>query len=228
MILEVCVDSYKSLITAKKAGADRIELCSALDLGGLTPSYGLMAQAMEVKDIEIFVMLRPRSGDFTYNAEEFETMKKDLEVIKKMGFHGIVGGFLREDGRIDLRRTREILEEAKPLKFVFHRAFDEAKNSEDQVEDLIDMGVIRILTSGQKEGALEGATYIRELQEKFGHRITIMPGSGINEENIKELHEMVKCPAYHMSGRIDRGTYMEADYHKIRTVRDLLDSLEKK
>lgn len=226
MILEVCVDSFKSLMTAQKAGADRIELCSALDLGGLTPSYGLMSQAREVEGLEIFAMVRPRPGDFVYAEEEFETMKRDVAIIKEMGFHGIVAGFLHRDGRIDLEKTRELLEEAKPLKFVFHRAFDEAKNPERDVESLIDLGVIRILTSGQRESALEGADCIRTLEERYGKRITIMPGAGIHGDNIEELHKKVQCAAYHMSGKTDRGTYREADYEKIKAVREILDGLD--
>lgn len=115
MILEVCVDSYLSMVTAKKAGADRIELCSALNLGGLTPSYGLMKQAREFRDIEIFVMIRPRSGDFLYDDNEFETMQYDISIAKEMGFNGIVTGVLLSNGRIDTNRMKELVKKSLPL-----------------------------------------------------------------------------------------------------------------
>lgn len=241
MILEVCVDSYESLLIAKKAGADRIELCSALNIGGLTPSYGLMNQASQHKDIEIFVMIRPRSGDFLYSALEFETMKEDIDMVKKLGFNGIVIGMLLENGDIDIIRMKEIVEYSKPLHVVLHRAFDEAKNPELQMNDLIDIGICRILTSGQKNSAVEGLDYIKNLQEKYGDKITIMPGAGINYNNIENLCKTTKCNNYHLSGKIDVGTQMnylkrknsfinikeysveKADYEKIRNVRMILN-----
>lgn len=244
MILEVCVDSFKSLIIAREAGADRIELCSALNVGGLTPSYGLMEQAKSIKDIEIFVMIRPRSGDFLYDETEFETMKKDIELAKSMGFHGIVTGILLENGKIDLKRMKEIAEIAKPLKAVLHRAFDDADEPEKDIPALIEMGIIRILTSGQRRNALEGADYIADIQRNYGHKITIMPGAGINKDNIERIHNIVKCSHYHMSGKVNVGSRMkykeyigrmgthsgelvveEADFNNIKAVRDILDSL---
>lgn len=244
MILEVCVDSFKSLIIAREAGADRIELCSALNVGGLTPSYGLMEQAKSIVDIEIFVMIRPRSGDFLYDKTEFETMKKDIEAAKSMGFDGIVTGILLENGKIDLKRMKEIVEIAKPLKVVLHRAFDDADEPEKDIPVLIDMGIIRILTSGQRRNALEGADYIADIQRKYGNKITIMPGAGINKDNIEGIHNIVKCSHYHMSGKVNVGSRMkykeyigrmdtnsaelvveEADFNNIKAVRDILDSL---
>lgn len=243
MILEVCVDSYKSLLIAKEAGADRIELCSALNIGGLTPSIGLMKKASQHGDLEIFVMVRPRSGDFLYNEEEFETMKEDVIAIKKLGFDGIVAGFLKADGRIDLERTRELVELAAPLKFVFHRAFDDAKSPVEDMEALIDMGVLRILTSGQRPKALEGADYISRLEKDFGDRIEIMPGSGVSADNILELVRLTGCKSYHMSGKVNIGSAMvykdyldrmetfeaeikveKADFDRINKVRTLLDN----
>lgn len=242
MILEVCVDSFKSLKIAKDAGADRIELCSALNIGGLTPSYGLMEQAKEIEDVEIFSMIRPRSGDFLYNNEEFETMKKDVKLVKKMGFQGIVLGILLENGKIDLERMKEMVEIAKPLKVVLHRAFDDADEPEKDIPVLIDMGIIRILTSGQRKNALEGADYIAKIQKDFGDKITIMPGAGISAENIEEIHNKVNCRHYHMSGKVNTGSQMkykdyikrmetldselileEAKWENIKAVREILD-----
>lgn len=245
MILEVCVDSYTSMMTAKDAGADRIELCSALNIGGLTPSYGLMQRAKEIKDIEVFVMIRPRSGDFLYDNNEFETMKQDINIAKQMGFDGIVTGILLSDGRIDIDRMRELVKVAYPLKVVLHRSFDDAKNPIEDIPSLIEMGICRILTSGQGSNALKGADYIAKIQEKFGDSITIMPGCGINAGNIKEMYKITKCTHYHLSGKVNVGSRMEyrecikrmdtpesefvverADYDLIKRARDIIDNIK--
>lgn len=246
MVLEVTVDSITSMLTAIKAGADRIELCSAHSLGGLTPSYGLMKRAKELTDIEIFILIRPRSGDFLYDEHEFETMKEDISVVKEMRFDGIVTGVLLSDGRIDIERMRELVEVAKPLKVVFHRAFDDAKDPIEDVDKLIEMGVIRILTSGQRANALEGAEYIAEVQKRFGNQIDIMPGAGVNADNIEEIYNITGCTHYHLSGKVNVGSRMEykeyikrmntpeseliverANYDLLKRARDVLDKLGK-
>lgn len=245
MKLEVCVDSYTSIVTAKNAGADRIELCSALNIGGLTPSYGLMKKAKEIKDMEIFVMIRPRSGDFLYDENEFETMKNDISIAKQMEFDGIVTGVLLRDGRIDIERMRELVKIAYPLKVVLHRAFDDAKNPIEDIDKLIEMGICRILTSGQRANALEGANYIAKIQERFGDSITIMPGCGVNAGNIEEIYRLTGCTHYHLSGKVNIGSQMEyrecikrmntpvsefvlerADYDLIKRARDVIDNIE--
>lgn len=247
MKLEVCVDTYTSMVTAKNAGADRIELCSALNIGGLTPSYGLMKKAKEIKGIEIFVMIRPRSGDFLYDDNEFEIMKNDISIAKQMEFDGIVTGILLSDGRIDIDRMRELVKIAYPLKVVLHRAFDDAKDPIEDIDKLIEMGVCRILTSGQRANALEGADYIAKIQERFGDSITIMPGCGVNGGNIEEIYKLTGCTHYHLSGKVDVGSQMEyrecikrmntpmsefmverADYDLIKRVRDIIDNIELK
>ncbi|NLO82827.1 MAG: copper homeostasis protein CutC [Clostridiales bacterium] len=253
MVLEVTVDSITSMLTAIKAGADRIELCSALNLGGLTPSYGLMKKANEIKKaeeqkyIEIFVMIRPRSGDFLYDDNEFETMKEDISLVKRMeGIDGIVTGILLSDWRIDVTRMRELIEVASPLKVVFHRAFDEARDPIEYVDKLIEMGVCRILTSGQKASAMEGVEFIAELQKRFGDQIDIMPGGGVNAGNIEKIYNITRCTHYHMSGKVSVRSRMEyrkhiqsmntpeselilerASYDLIKKARDVLDKLEK-
>lgn len=245
MILEVCVDSYESLLTAKRAGADRIELCSALNLGGLTPSMGLMKKARELEGLEIFVMIRPRSGDFLYSEEDYAVMKEDIRLVKALGFDGIVLGFLNAQGGIDLERTREAAELAYPLKVAFHRAFDDARDPDKDLPALIDIGVIRILSSGQRASALEGADYLARLQREFGSRITIMPGSGITSSNIKEIVELTGCSNYHMSGKLNRASAMVyrdyvkrmgtsekelvvevADFQRINEVKRILDTMK--
>ncbi len=247
MTLEVCVDSLESLKIAIKAGADRIELCSALSLGGLTPSYGLMQRALDYIDREIFVMVRPRSGDFLYSPEDYEVMKGEIELIKSLGFHGIVVGFLKEDGRLDLARLEEVVKLARPLKVALHRAFDDAKNPEEDIEELIGLGLVRILSSGQRPRALEGAGFLASLERDYGSRIQIMPGSGVSADNIEELVELTGCKSYHMSARSTYRTAMEdlsytrrmetpegelftqrADFDKIRGVREILDRLGRK
>lgn len=244
MKLEVCVDSYTSLLTAVNAGADRIELCSALNLGGLTPCYGLMKQAKTVKGIEIVVMIRPRSGDFLYDNHEFETMKNDIRLAKEMEFDGIVTGVLLKDGKIDMERMKELVTCAHPLPVVFHRAFDQAKDPFEDVKQLIDMGIVRILTSGQRSHALEGAKYIARLQEVYGDYMTIMPGCGVNAGNLEELYRLTKCTHYHLSGKTQvesQMTYREcmckmnvpssefileqASYEKIKLAKDVIDQL---
>ena len=214
MKLEICVDSYESLLTAKKAGADRIELCSALNIGGLTPSFGLMKKAKELKDIEIFVMIRPRSGDFLYSNEDYEIMKEDIIKAKEMGFEGMVLGFLKADGSIDLERMKEAIELAKPMEVCLHRAFDNCKDPEKYMDSLIEMGVMRILTSGQKNTVLEGADLIKNLQKKYGDKITIMPGSGITSSNLQRAIDSTGCKKFHMSGKVNIGSKMEYQFHK--------------
>lgn len=245
MILEVCVDSYTSMITAKKAGADRIELCSALNIGGLTPSYGLMKKAKELKDIEVFIMIRPRSGDFLYDDNEIETMKSDIILAKEMGFQGIVTGILLSDGKIDIVRMKELVKIAHPLKVVLHRAFDDAKDPIEDVPKLIEMGICRILTSGQRKNALEGAIYIGEIQKNFGGFITIMPGCGVNANNLEEIYKLTGCTNFHLSGKVNVGSKMEyrectkrmntpnsefiierADYRLIKRAREVIDTIE--
>lgn len=245
MILEVCVDSYTSIITAKKAGADRIELCSALNIGGLTPSYGLMKKAKDLKDIEVFVMIRPRSGDFLYDDNEFETMKDDIILAKEMGFQGVVTGVLLSNGKIDIDRMKELVKIAHPLKVVLHRAFDDAKDPMEDIPKLIEMGICRILTSGQRQNALEGANYIGQLQKSFGKYITIMPGCGVSANNLEEIYKLTGCTHYHLSGKVNLGSKMKyrectermntpnsefiverADYNLIKRAREVLDRIE--
>ncbi len=244
MILEVCVDSYTSMVTARNAGADRIELCSALNIGGLTPSYGLMKKAKEIEDIEIFAMIRPRSGDFLYDDNEFETMKNDIAIAKQLEFDGIVVGILLPDGKIDLERMRELIKAANPLDVVLHRAFDDAKNPMEDISELVNMGICRILTSGQRENALAGVEYIAHIQQKFGDSITIMPGCGVNVDNIEQIYNLTGCTQYHLSGKVNVGSQMEyreciqrmntstnefvverADYDLIKKAREVLDKI---
>lgn len=184
MLLEICANSYQSAINAQNAGANRIELCSELSIGGITPSYGLLKQVSENITISVNVLIRPRSGDFFYSDDEFELMKKDIKLCKKLDFNGIVSGVLNADNSIDIERTKELIELSKPLSFSFHRAFDCVLNPTKSLEQLIKIGVDRILTSGLEEKAENGIELLKELHQLAKGSIIILPGSGINSKNV--------------------------------------------
>ena len=184
MIIEVCAESYEYAVKAEKAGANRIELCKDLHLDGLTPDYESAKKTIDALNIPVFVLIRPRKGDFIYSDEEFELMKQDILKFKEMGCKGIVSGVLNSDDSIDLKRTKELVQLSKPLDFTFHRAFDIVKNPLHEIENLIEIGVDRVLTSGKKEKAIEGLELLKELKNIYQNRIIIMPGSGINKSNI--------------------------------------------
>ncbi|WP_411894261.1 copper homeostasis protein CutC [Winogradskyella sp. A2] len=196
MLLEICANSYHSAKNAQEAGAHRIELCNELSVGGITPSYGLIKQINEDLKIPVYVLIRPRSGNFEYSDDEFKTMKQDIKICKKLGCDGIVSGILNEDKSIDIKRTQTLIELSKPLPFTFHRAFDEVIDPKKALEQLIDLGVQRVLTSGQKEIAIKGIELLGELNKLSKGRILIIPGSGINAKNamyfktqgFKEIH----------------------------------------
>ena len=187
MIIEVCANSYESALNAQKAGADRIELCSELAVGGITPSHGMIQKVLGELSISVNVLIRPRSGDFTFSKAEFEVMKKDIQLCKKLGCNGIVSGVLNDDNTIDLIRTKELVELAKPLSFTFHRAFDWLKYPLTEIEKLIEIGVDRILTSGQQNAAIEGIHLLAKLQTDVNNKLIILPGGGINSSNALEF-----------------------------------------
>ena len=188
MIIEVCAESYEYALKAEKAGANRIELCKDLHLDGLTPDYESAKRTIDSLNIPVFILIRPREGDFIYSNEEFELMKRDIIKFKKMGCKGIVSGVLNDDNSIDVKRTKELVELSKPLEFTFHRAFDVVINPLKEIENLIRMGVDRILTSGQKNKAIEGLYLLEKLNNISKKRIVIMPGSGISNTNFKKFN----------------------------------------
>ena len=194
MIIEVCAESYEYALKAEKAGADRIELCKDLHLDGLTPDYESAKKTIDSLDIPVFILIRPRKGDFIYSKEEFELMKNDIAKFKEMGCKGIVSGVLNVDNSIDFKRTKELVELSRPLEFTFHRGFDIIVNPLKEIEKLIEIGVDRVLTSGQKNKAIEGLDLLLELKNISKNRIIIMPGGGIKKNNInlllffKEIH----------------------------------------
>ncbi len=198
MIIEVCAESYEYAIKAEKAGADRIEFCRDLHLDGITPDHESAKKTIDKLNIPVFVLIRPREGDFNYYKKEFELMKADIIKFKEMGCKGIVSGILNDDKTIDIERTKELVELSKPLEFTFHRAFDVVTDPIKELEKLIQLGVDRVLTSGQKDNAIEGLELLKEFKNISKNRIKIMPGSGINKSNIvnfksfEEIHGSFK------------------------------------
>lgn len=189
MLVEICATSVQSAVNAQQAGAERIELCSELAVGGTTPSYGLLKQIMKEISIPVFVLIRPRSGDFLYSDFEFEVMKTDIKICKELGCKGIVSGVLKEDFSIDLLRTQELIELSKPLEFTFHRAFDLTKNPLKSLEELIDLGASRISTSGQETSAEKRIDLLVQLKKLTENKLTILPGGGINPDNVNLFKE---------------------------------------
>ncbi len=181
MLLEICAATIQSAINAETAGAQRIELCCELAVGGITPSFGMIQEVMKMVSIPVFVLIRPRSGNFTYSEDEFEIMKADILQCKKMGCAGIVSGVLNNDQTIDFIRTKALVELSKPLPFTFHRAFDWVPNPTEAIEILIDIGVKRVLTSGQSVTAEQGFAVLNRFHEQANNRIVILPGGGINQ-----------------------------------------------
>jgi copper homeostasis protein len=186
-LVEAAVDTLESAHCAERAGAGRIELCASLSDGGTTPSAGLMAAVVERCRIPTFVLIRPRGGSFVYSEREIEVMLRDIELAKAMGASGIVTGALTADGRIDLKQTRALVRGAADLTVTFHRAFDFATKSTESLEELIDAGVSRVLTSGGANTALEGAPRISALVNQARGRIGIVAGGGIRENNVHEV-----------------------------------------
>jgi len=190
MVLEACVNSAISAIEAEKGGADRVELCENMHDGGTTPGAGSIIYARKHLKIPVFVMIRPRGADFLYSDEEFAIMQEDVIMAKQLGADGVVSGILKPDGSIDADRMHRLIGLARPMGFTCHRAFDMTADPLMAMDDLIRLGVDRILTSGQSDNALQGAPLIRELILRAAKRIIIMPGHGVKEHNLAEvIHE---------------------------------------
>jgi copper homeostasis protein len=206
--MEVCANSVSSALEAQRGGAIRVELCASLTEGGTTPSYAEIKLAKQMLSIEVYPIIRPRGGDFLYSELEFELMKEDVKICKELQCEGIVTGILTADGKIDKKRCAELIELAKPMKVAFHRAFDMTVNMEEALEDIISMGVIRILTSGGKAAALDGADKLAALIKQAGQRITIMPGASINTSNIKQLITRTGAQEFHGSARKNHNSKM--------------------
>ena len=198
---EVAVDSLESALIAQECGADRIELCADLGIGGISPSAGLLQLALEQLRIPVHVMIRPRSGDFLYSDAEFDVMLRDIDAAKSAGAQGAVFGVLMADGKVDTTRTNQLVDAARPLSVTFHRAFDMCRNPLKALAELVDMGVDTLLTSGQAPSAIEGMPLIVELVARAAGRIDVMPGAGIQAGNIARIAEATGAQTFHFSAR---------------------------
>lgn len=199
--LEICANSVQSAINAQQGGAHRVELCDNLWEGGTTPSTATILLTRQHLNIDVYVLIRPRGGDFVYSELEFEIMTEDIKQSKKLGADGIVSGVLLPNGNIDITRTKELVELSKPLSFTFHRAFDLVNNLENALEDVISCGAERILTSGLDNSSIEGLDTLKKLNEYAKGRITIMPGGGITTENISMLAQHSSSTEFHCSAK---------------------------
>jgi len=198
-ILEICANSLASAIAAQEGGAQRVELCDNLYVGGTTPSAGCMVLAREYVTLPIHVLIRPRGGDFLYSDLEFEIMKQDIQITKDLGMNGVVFGILNEDGTVDKDRSRKLLEFSRPLSVTFHRAFDMTPDPFTALHEIIELGFDRILTSGQTRNVMKGLELLSRLVQQARDRILIMAGGGIREGNLAELMLKTKAHEYHAS-----------------------------
>jgi copper homeostasis protein len=208
-VIEIATSDFTTTQSAVEGGADRIELCANLAEGGTTPSYGQLKKCREAFTIFLYTIIRPRGGDFLYTDEEFEIMLKDVTFCKELICDGIVTGLLNADGTIDINRTAKLAEAAYPLGVTFHRAFDRCRDPFEALEQLIEIGCERILTSGQQPAAPDGVELIAQLNKAADERIIIMPGSGVRKENIKMLAEKTGCTEFHSSLRGKANSRME-------------------
>lgn len=198
MTIEICTNGLQSCINAEKGGANRVELCDNLFEGGTTPSWATIQLAKKYLSIPIFVMIRPRGGDFCYSDLEFEIMQLDIENCKKIGVEGVVLGILNIDGTIDKSRTQQLVELARPMKVTFHRAFDMCENHEQALTDLIEIGVDNLLTSGGQNKAVDGLELLQKLVKKAENRIEIMVGSGVRPNNVEQF-KSIGITNFHLS-----------------------------
>lgn len=208
-VIEIATADYTTTRSAVEGGADRIELCAALTEGGTTASYGTIKKCREHFGVQLFPIIRPRSGDFLYSKEEFEMMMEDVRLCKDLGCDGVVIGLLNRDGTIDIEHTARLIELAYPLEVTFHRAFDRCKDPFEAMEQLISAGCQRILTSGQQPVASEGIELIAQLVKAADQRIVIMPGSGVRTDNIKQLAQQTGAKEFHSSLRSKQKSKMD-------------------
>jgi copper homeostasis protein len=224
-VLEITVETIDAALAAQRGGADRIELCSQLTLGGLTPATDLMHVVRQRVQLPIFAMIRPRAGDFVYSGAEFQLMQRDIETARGLGMNGIVLGILREDRSVDVARTRQLVQLAGPLPVTFHRAFDVSADLPKSLEDVIETGATRILTSGGAPTAPKGLPALAELVAAAGDRIIIVPGSGINPSNILRVAQESGAREFHsgLSSVVSRAERQWDRFEaEVRSLADLL------
>lgn len=236
--IEVCVDSVHSAVAAERGGAARLELCSGLIEGGVTPSAGLIEMTRAAVFLPLHVMIRPRAGDFLYDSDEFETMQRDIAVAKRLGANGVVFGILDINTRIDVARTRQLATLARPLEVTFHRAFDMTGDLFHALEDVCATGADRLLTSGGEQTSLQGVATIARLVNQARGRIIVMPGSGVKPENArglvaatgaKEIHvglrSSLPSPMLHHNPRVSLGSIPGREYQRFRVLEESVRSL---
>jgi len=215
MKVEIVVYNIESALRAQEGGADRIELCDNPSEGGTTPSFGTIEAVRQNVNLDVYVMIRPRGGDFHYSNYEFHCMKRDIDQCQKISVDGVVLGILNADGTLDKKRCKELIDRARPIKVTCHRAFDMTRDPFEALEDCIEVGFHRILTAGHRATAPEGADLIAELIEKANGRIAIMPGSGVNENTVEELVRKSKATEIHFSATAFRESAMTYRNEKI-------------
>jgi copper homeostasis protein len=201
VILEIAANSVASALAAQEGGAGRVELCTALELGGLTPSHAQIALTRDCLRIPLYVLIRPRAGDFLYGELECETMQRDIETCAALGCDGVVLGVLDADGDVDVARCRALVAAAGTLGVTFHRAFDLSRDSTRALEDIVALGCERVLTSGAQASAVDGVALIRDLVTQSNGRLAVMPGAGVTARNIAELAAFTGAREFHASAK---------------------------
>lgn len=199
MKLEICIDRIESALAARAGGADRIEVCGALAVGGVTPSYGLIEQCVSLRGVEVMVMIRPHAGEFSYEPEEISTMLRDIRIAKAIGVHGVVLGVLQKDGRVDHEVCLRLIDAARPLSVTFHRAFDLTPDPLEALDAVLTLGADRLLTSGQAPSAREGTKLIRKLVQRAGTGLTVMAAAGICPQDVGPLARATGVREIHAS-----------------------------
>lgn len=217
---EICANSVESCLAAQEGGADRVELCAGIPEGGTTPSYGEIKLARKLlTKTKLHVIIRPRGGDFLYTPLELERMEEDIRICRELGVDGVVFGCLTEEGEIDKEANRRLVELARPMSVTFHRAFDRTADPMKALEDIISLGCNRILTSGQQPKAIDGISLLAQLEKKLKEYplppIQLLAGSGVNEENIRQIFDATGIHEYHFSARVNVVSKMKHYNHKV-------------
>lgn len=224
-LVECCANSVQSAINGQIGGANRIELCTHLEVGGITPAKEEIIKARKVLSIPIRLLIRPRSGDFVFSENEFLQMISDIDFCKKLGYEGVVIGALHEDGSINKEQTKAMVRKAKPMQITFHRAFDEGNNLRQNLEDVIDCGCESLLTAGQSDNVIDGISNLEQLMKLVKSRITILAGSGVNHSNAEELYK-IGIRNFHLSGsKKNQNSKVETDELLIKAVIDKLEQI---
>lgn len=245
MILEICANSVESAIAAQQGGADRIELCTNLAEGGTTPSYGQIKWCVENLQLEVWPLIRPRGGDFLYSDAEFETILEDISYCKQIGCNGVVTGLLNTNGTINEERCAKIIAVASPMPVAFHRAFDMSNDLSVALETVIKLGFVRVLSSGGKENAFVGANELAKLVVQANNRIEIMPGAGVNADNLIEIAKTTSAKNFHTTAKsvvkskmkfkneaskmgienADQFSYEQTDILKVKALKEIINIL---